>query len=862
MNRRLPISRSCTFLWILAVQVILLVQGSNACLWCDKRQEERFLNCLFIDVVNNPEFSNAPESSVDEMKWSILSTSDALKRTPNPIKFKLLDNLLVEETSKLAATLSHSSGNSYDAVLETVVQVSGNCFTAATGQNSGFFKNDLRQLVQDYNEKNNNPFDKAPDSMQNNESNNQNQPLVNNNRQVQSPIMNQDPTNVFPPLPDNGNNFQPTNDFSKGNTAPNPPQNDLNNGRGAPSTQQPSSGDESGNNPVVANSNAESPSSDSSKTSSTDQGNSKSSNKKSENSNDSKTTSTASKKEESGKPNEETCAMEFRKALYDRLVNDTQFTSVFGVVPYASAKSRALQATKDAFKEYGASKQGNDFSTLWNFESKSIPIKGNNKNYAEVLSKTIPVIFTRNHLLNFDDCEGQGKTFAEYILNSVSGHSNNNPVPTTGKPTEDSSEDQPSHGSNSDSSSQNSESSNTDSNTPPDESTETDSDENSRKRKPKHHGKFSFGQFFKEIFGVDNSTNEDTSSGNTPVAPTNLQQDSKDSSNFEKDIKESLSSTKSDYETIRNLKKLVSAAKQCVTPTGFDYNKLMNTMSEVTNAIQKEHPDWSPEKCQRKMYSLTVVAMSHALQELSDSKKEKSFQLEKSGSFPSQPKNLLDSNSNPASNVPPNFNDQGFIPSGHSTYLGPAPGIGRVPQESIPPPPPPQRNTPFLANNAPVNPGPERSTNNQFNNDNFRNFAPQNNPERNTRFQDPGININNPPPFVSQSNPAYPRPEQPLEYKPNSGNTFDSNLRNRNFQNPVPANNPPLYNGPNYRPAPQIPPQNDRYPGPNQGFNSGFPNTNPNPNQPIAPQTGGWQVLSPNLKPDSNLANRRRPMDY
>ncbi|GFQ89541.1 uncharacterized protein TNCT_305291 [Trichonephila clavata] len=858
MNGKPQISSSCSFLLILAVQVILLVQGSNACLWCDKRQEERFLNCLFIDVVNNPEFQNAPVSSVDEMKWSILSTSDALKRTPNPIKFKLLDNLLVEETSKLTTTLSRSSGNSYDSVLETVVQLSGNCFTAATGQNSGFFKNELRQLVQDYNKKNNNPFDKAPDTAQSDGSSNQNPPLVNNNRQVQPPVnpnqppsqsgnnrspdgdgmnpgpgqqpksLNQNPTNVFPPVPDNGNNFQPANDFSNGNAAPNPPQNDLNNGPGIPPSEQPSSSDVSGNNPVVSNPNAKSPSSDSSKTSTADQENSKSSNKMSENSKDTIESGSASKKEESGKPDEETCAMEFRKALYNRLVDDTQFTSVFGVVPYSSAKSRALQATKDAFKEYGDPKQGNDFSTLWNFESKSIPIKGNNKNYAEVLSKTIPIIFTRNHLLNEDDCEGQGKTFAEYILKSVSGRSNNNPVPTTGKPTVDSSEDQPSPGSNSDSSSQDSKSSNTDSSTPPDESTDTDSGVNSRKRK--HHGKFSFGQFLKEIFGADNSTNEDTSTGNTPVTPTNLQQGSQDSSNFEKDIKESLSNTKSDYETIKNLKKLVSAAKQCVTPTGFDYNKLMTVMSEVTKAIQEEHPEWSPEKCQRKMYSLTVVAMSHALQELSESKKEKSFQLEKPGSSPSQPNNLQDLNSKPASNVPPSFNDHGFVPSGDSTNLRPA---------------------------------PKRPANNQFNNDNFRNFAPQNNPERNTRFQNPGTNINNPPPFGTQPNPAYLRPEQPLEFKPNSGNTFDSNLGNRNFQNPVPANNPPLYNRPNYGPTPQIPPQNDRYPGLNQGFNSGIPNANPNPGiQPIAPQTGGRQVQSPNFNPDSNLANRRQPMNY
>ncbi|GFS84912.1 uncharacterized protein NPIL_257271 [Nephila pilipes] len=827
-NVKRPIDNYCTFLLVLAVQVIFLVQGSDACLWCDKRQEERFLNCLFIDVVNNPEFVNAPVSSVDEMKWSLLTTSDALKRTPNAIKWKLMDNVLVEETSRLTTTLSHYSGIPYDSVLETVVELSGNCFSAATGQNNAYFKSDLRRLVKDYNKNADSPSGSSPNSMQNNGMNNQNQPFPNNNQQIQQPSINTNNQNRMNPT---GNNPS----FNKGNVPPSNRPTNSNDVNGIRSTQQPttSSNDGYGNHRVIPNTNTNSPSTNSPKTSSTAQGNSKPPNNNSKTSGGSTATSPAPKKEDgNGKVDEETCAMEFRKALYNKLVNDTKFTSVFGVVPYSSAKSLALQATKNAFKEYGAPQQEDNFSKLWTFESKSVPIKGNNKDFAEVLSKTIPIIFTRGHLLKEDDCEGQGKIFAEYILKSVPGHSNNNPSPTSGKQSVNSTVTQSPSKSDLESSSQSTGSINTDSKSLPDQSSKTDADRNSKNPKSKHHGKFSFGQFLKDIFGVDDSTEKQKK-----------KEDSNDSSNFEDDLNESLSNTKSDYETIKNLKKLVSAANNCVTPTGFDYDKFKGAMSETTDSIQKNHPDWSQQKCQMKMYSLTVVAMSHALQELSsnnDNKENKPFPSDQSAS---QPNDLQGSNFNPPANVPPNFNNQGFIPPRDSTNLGPVsnfdPGYSS----------PPQMNS---AKNAFINHGPERPVDIRSNNDNIGNFGSQNNPDYNTRFPQPETNMNNPPPFGIQPNPAYPRAEEPQEFRPQTRNNFDSNLANRNFENnPFPPNNPPVYNKPNYEPEPQIPAQTNQFPRSGQDPNSGFPNTNLNP--PIS--FGNRPMQSTN----SNLANGWQP---
>ncbi|GIX77837.1 hypothetical protein CDAR_85191 [Caerostris darwini] len=879
MIRKKVLTSVVAFLFALVAQHILPIRGQDECLWCDKRSEDRFLNCLYVEMSNNPALYSLPLSNFDDMKHGISYISDTNMGAPVSVKWKMMDEVMVEEVQKIAKAASYTGQISYAASLDVVSGITGHCYSDITKRNTQSVIDDIKKIIVDIDTKSDTPTDNVPDVAPNDPTpqfGNPNPPAVNNFRSPYQPPIS--PSNSFgpssipgapngygnvppaqgnpqyddySPLPQNaplnnpspqygsdygnpsipsygpqsqwGNpDYQPGDDYPQpynpqsqpgddypqpdnpqsqpgddypqpdnpqsqpgddypqpdnpqsqpgddypqpdnpqsqpGDDYPQPdnPQSQENNpssgfgspfqgqesadnsGMKVPSSENasPNSGlplvappisgspNEGQSNPSIQNSPSQSNndqskskgnSSESDTTKATtaspqttpaQQENSQPLDKNS--SNISTTPSPNSKSSEDGeeneKPEEESCETKFKTALFDKFVDDPRFSSVFGKVRLLSAKSQAEKITKGGFKKCKIQQHYDEFSKLFNFESRTLTPKSSTKDYAELFTKVLTILATRNHLME-EDCDKFGIDIADCILNELPGV----PVTTTEAPMV----------------------STTDSST------------------------------------TSNSPQETTDKGDA--------------------IDKAISDTLSEFEANINIEKLYLSAKNCNSPSGFDFDRFGSKMDSVFNDLQKNHPDWSVEECEDKTKSLAIIALTQALQ-------DHAVDVDGDSQNDSPPPNQSDSDvDQPVENDSPgsdfgssssNNNDQANIPSEDSPFYDYDPA-GQS-----------QNNPPFQSNN----PSPDYG---------------------------PYYDYDTPGPMNSQ---PYPRPQSSgfnpyngpsPDYQANPGNMYNPNVPNRN-------NNPPLNYGSDFQQPGSMMPQSNNQNNNNNNFNSqNYPNYNP-----------------------------------
>ncbi|CAL1262002.1 unnamed protein product [Larinioides sclopetarius] len=279
---------------------------------------------------------------------------------------------------------------------------------------------------------------------------------------------------------------------------------------------------------------------------------------------------------------EQPCDEKFKIALYEKLINDNRFCTFFGRLPISATKPEVPKIIKHALKEYGIKQHYTEFSTFWRFESKTLNKESTVEDWDEVISKILKIIFARNDLLK-GDCEEAGKKMASYILDTFPGD-----------PAASSTE-------------------NTNQNDGDDE-TSTEANLNSSGQKTNPASNSTVYPSAENNFNSENSTDSENLS--FPELYTTLASIFKqDGSTEQNDGKVPFSELLSAFEIHNNLEKLHSAAENCITPSGFDFNEFLTTMTEVTDSIQNNHPDWSHDKCQKEMYSAAVAVLTKVLQD-------------------------------------------------------------------------------------------------------------------------------------------------------------------------------------------------------------------------------------------------------
>ncbi|GBN38994.1 hypothetical protein AVEN_10361-1, partial [Araneus ventricosus] len=468
---------------------------------------------------------------------------------------------------------------------------------------------------------------------------------------------------------------------------------------------------------------------------------------------------------------EEPCDEKFKIALYEKLINDDRFCTFFGKLPISATKPEVPKIIKHAFKEYGIEQHYTEFSTFWRFESKTLNKESTIEDWDEVISKISKIIFSRNNLLK-GDCEEAGKKMAGYILDTFPGDPAASSTENTNQNDEN---DETSTESNSNSSGQKA--------NPASDSTANASAENNfNSEKSTDSGNLSFPELQSKLantFKHDGSTEQN--GGNVPF-----------------------SELLSTFETQENLEKLHRAAENCVSPSGFDFNKLLTTMTDVTDKIQNNHPDWSHDKCQKEMYSATVAALAKVLQDTLKNSNNNA----KSQSSSTQPDSAVDASDSQSSN-------SGSQPEGPGDR-----NAGSIQPSNFAP--------------GPVNTNYGDSANGNLQNAPFsqpsaQNFPPQDYPA------DPPTSMKTQPysgtqPFPGSRNTRF---QQSPNIAPDSG---DMNFPNGNFGNSqFQADNLGNDYGSNaspYEARPVVPNGNSQNfpPHLNQNYNSGVPAAGPNHN--------------------------------
>ncbi|KAF8770600.1 hypothetical protein HNY73_018108 [Argiope bruennichi] len=530
---------------------------------------------------------------------------------------------------------------------------------------------------------------------------------------------------------------------------------------------------------------------------------------------------------------EEPCDEKFKIALNDKLINDERFTSFFGKLPTSTTKPALPRIMSRVFKEYGIEQHYSEFSTFWKFESKTLNKESKAEDWDEIISKICKIIFSRNNLLD-KDCEETGRKIADYILDKLPGDP---PASSAENQNQNGGKDKTSTESNTDSSVQNANPALTSTTIAPLEN------------------------------NSDNTTNpEDLTFPELRSRLGNIFD--RDGSPKEKSDDVPLYEMLTAFETQHYLQTLHDAAESCKTPSGFNFKKFLGTMTNVTDLIQKNHPDWSHDKCEKEMYSATVAVLTKELQDALKSNNDNA----KSKSSTNQSDSVEDSSDSNSGAKPPASSDRNISsddstdPSADSDDTGNAPqpqqefrNQGSYPNGQGSVNTPPSGNQPGSGNwNAGLT-QPSNSTPGPVNS----NFANRNPPlpakqpyEPNYGSQDngnkfsqpitqnypafPPANMNTQPYPGSQAPPSIPNPgfQQSPNFAPNSGvrNSHNGNFGNNRFQegnrglNNGPTN-PALLNGNSQTFQPQS----------NWDYNRGVPAT-----EPVVQNRNNQQQFNPN----------------
>ncbi|GIY23700.1 hypothetical protein CDAR_32031 [Caerostris darwini] len=137
--------RSSIVVFILITLFSLQVAGKDACLWCNKIIANDYMTCLVEKLKNHETFGKQP-ALLDDMKKSLLAANDAMTKTKDDSRNKIMMGALAGEMSVVVA--SSFSQNRDDAVAKTT-RLAGECYTSITGSPNLNFMNSLGRKIAD-----------------------------------------------------------------------------------------------------------------------------------------------------------------------------------------------------------------------------------------------------------------------------------------------------------------------------------------------------------------------------------------------------------------------------------------------------------------------------------------------------------------------------------------------------------------------------------------------------------------------------------------------------------------------------------------------------------------------------------------
>ncbi|GBM92914.1 hypothetical protein AVEN_149799-1 [Araneus ventricosus] len=141
-NLRMSFPLRIAFAFIFAF--LQLVAGAENCIWCNKKTENDFLDCVSKKITRNREL-NIPPDVVEAMVTSLKAASSVINTSDN-IKSEIMKGAFAGEVLGMVVSIQ-SPGRNTNSVVASVMGSIEECYIAVTGQSGTKFSSSINRAV-------------------------------------------------------------------------------------------------------------------------------------------------------------------------------------------------------------------------------------------------------------------------------------------------------------------------------------------------------------------------------------------------------------------------------------------------------------------------------------------------------------------------------------------------------------------------------------------------------------------------------------------------------------------------------------------------------------------------------------------
>ncbi|GFR29220.1 hypothetical protein TNCT_83251 [Trichonephila clavata] len=122
--------------------------GGKECFWCNRETARNYVTCFITRLKEHAQFGIRPDI-LDDMQLSILAASDAITKTPDDLRIKIMNGALAGEISGLIVYLVGSLNQNADIMVGQATKLAGECYSSVTGMQHSIFSDNLGHMVID-----------------------------------------------------------------------------------------------------------------------------------------------------------------------------------------------------------------------------------------------------------------------------------------------------------------------------------------------------------------------------------------------------------------------------------------------------------------------------------------------------------------------------------------------------------------------------------------------------------------------------------------------------------------------------------------------------------------------------------------